>query len=717
MRRFMATLAATAALTLASTAVAGAAHAEDPGPVDAGVSVEKVEGLAPGFLKGVDVSTVESLEASGVIFRDASGAEADLFEVLAANGVNSVRVRVWNDPFDADGRGYGGGNVDVSRAVQIGQRATAAGLSVLVDFHYSDFWADPGRQLSPKAWVGLDATARVTALHDFTARALQRFEDGGVDVAMVQIGNETNNGIAGYTRSGTAIDQTFANLISAGSAAVREVLPGIPVAVHFTNPETAGRYATYAAGLAQYGVDYDVFASSYYPYWHGSPENLTTVLSQIATTYGKQVMVAETSWARTLEDGDGFSNVIGSDTITDDYPVSVQGQATEIRDVIAAVAAVGDAGIGVYYWEPAWLPVGPPSAYETNRELWERDGSGWATSFASSYDPVHVGEFYGGSAWDNQSLFAWDGSPLESLRTFQYVDTGAVAPREIVAVEQPSLSFQEGDRMSLPETVAVDYNDGSTEHPAVTWSSAVDWIRGPGVYEIPGVTATGQDVVATVTVLAVNYVVNHSFESADLSAWTLTGPAARAQTSDSSDGEFSVTFWNGDAYTASVQQTITGVPAGTYLLQATTQGTNSPPVDVRTLSASTGAGSWSAPLQFSGWNDFHTSKVEGVVVGADGMVTVSASFSLSAGVWGVVDDFRLVRAATEVRVDTADLEERLDRARAIDPSGFTPASGAALAEAIAIGDVVVAGSQATAKDVKSATKLLEKAVKKLKPIR
>ena len=112
-----------------------------------------------------------------------AGAPADLFDVLADDGVNTVRVRVWNDPFDASGRGYGGGNVDVARAVEIGQRATAAGLSVLVDFHYSDFWADPARQLAPKAWAGLSDAETVTALHDFTADALQSFEDAGVDVA------------------------------------------------------------------------------------------------------------------------------------------------------------------------------------------------------------------------------------------------------------------------------------------------------------------------------------------------------------------------------------------------------------------------------------------------------------------------------------------------------------------------------------------------------
>ncbi|MFB9308635.1 arabinogalactan endo-1,4-beta-galactosidase [Agromyces hippuratus] len=715
-----AALAATLATLIAIPAGASAAAESEPGdgPVEAGISVAKVDGLSPDFVNGVDVSTVLSLEESGVVFRDGSGAPADLFDVLAADGVNAVRVRVWNDPFDATGRGYGGGDVDVARAVEIGQRATAAGLEVLVDFHYSDFWADPGRQLVPKAWAGLSDAETVTALHDFTVSSLRAFEAAGVDVSMVQIGNETNNAIAGHTRAGTAIDAQFAALVSAGSAAVRETLPDALVAVHFTNPETPGRYATYAAGLAQFGVDYDVFASSYYPYWHGTTENLTAVLDDIATSYGKQVMVAETSWARTLDDGDGYGNVIGASGITGQYPVSVQGQATQLRDVIAAVAAVGDAGLGVFYWEPAWLPVGPPSEVEANRVLWERDGSGWATSAASDYDPVHVGEFYGGSAWDNQSLFAWDGTPLESLRTFEYVVTGAVAPRAITTIEQVALTVTDGSPVTLPDTIAVEFNDGTTEHPSVEWSSAVDWIRGPGSYSIPGTTDSGLQVTATVDVVSPNFVQNPGFESSDMGAWQLTGPASRQESADASAGDFAVTFWNGGAYETSATQTLTGVPAGTYVLEATTQGTNSPSTDSRVLLATTSAGSWSAPLEFTAWNEFHTASVPGVVVGADGVVEIAAEFSLSAGAWGVLDEVRLIAPESSAEpVDTAKLEAALAGAAAIDRSKYTAASLANLDDAVAIGEVVLAGSRATARDVKDATKLVEKAVQQLKRVK
>jgi arabinogalactan endo-1,4-beta-galactosidase len=585
-----------------------------------------------------------------------------------------------------------------------------------VDFHYSDFWADPGRQLAPKAWQGLTVDQKATALHDFTASALQRFTAAGVSVKLVQIGNETNNGIAGYSRAGTAIDAPFAELLQAGSSAVRHVLPHALVAVHFTNPETPGRYATYAAGLQQYGVDYDVFASSYYPYWHGSTQNLTAVLSQIATTYGKKVMVAETSWVRTLDDGDGFANSIGDASQATQYPVSVQGQATELRDVIAAVAAVGPAGIGVSYWEPAWLPVGPPSALDANRALWERDGSGWATSAASAYDPANVGTWYGGSSWDNQSLFSWSGSPLESLSTFSYVRTGAVAPRAVVSVEQPTITVTDGESIVLPKTVAVTYNDGSVEHPNVKWSKAVDAIRGPGTYSIPGTTTSKQRTVATVTVMAPEHAVNGGFEGADVSAWTLTGPAARQQTSDAHTGSFAVTFWSGSAYTVTASQHLTGIPAGTYVLRATTQGTNSPATDTRTLTARTSAGSWSAPLEFTSWNEFHTASVPAITVGADGVVDISASFTLSAGAWGVLDDVSLVDAASLATTDTdkSPLAAALTSARSVDRSAYSAVSLDRLDEAVAIGDVVMVSPRATRPDVASATRDVTKAISQLK---
>lgn len=241
----------------------------------------------------------------------------------------------------------------------------------------------------------------------------------GIDIGMVQVGNETNGGLAGETDWAK-----MSQLFNAGSQAVRETDSNILVALHFTNPETSGRYAWIAETLHRHHVDYDVFASSYYPFWHGTLKNLTSVLTSVADTYGKKVMVAETSYTYTAEDGDGHGNTAPKNGQTLNYPVTVQGQANAVRDVIQAVSDVGEAGIGVFYWEPAWIPVGPAHRLEKNKALWETYGSGWATSYAAEYDPEDAGKWFGGSAVDNQALFDFKGRPLPSLHVFQYVDTG-----------------------------------------------------------------------------------------------------------------------------------------------------------------------------------------------------------------------------------------------------------------------------------------------------
>ena len=240
--------------------------------------VRKAEHLPEDFFLGMDVSSVLSLEASGVRYRDTDGTEKDLFALLSENGVNLIRVRVWNDPFDSDGNGYGGGNNNIEAAVEIGRRAAAYGLPLLVDFHYSDFWADPSKQQTPKAWEGMDIKAKAEALYTYTADCLSRLKAEGIRVNMVQLGNETNGRMCGERIWMNIVH----HLMKAGSRAVREVYPDALVAVHFTNPESADTMLNYASKLAYYDLDYDVFGTSYYPYWHGTLDNLRQVLGEIA---------------------------------------------------------------------------------------------------------------------------------------------------------------------------------------------------------------------------------------------------------------------------------------------------------------------------------------------------------------------------------------------------------------------------------------------------
>lgn len=393
------------------------------------ITIQPIDINNPDFIRGMDISSVIALEKSGVIFRNESGEREDIFKLLADNGVNYIRVRVWNDPFAADGRGYGGGNNDVDTAARIGKRAAAYGLKLLVDLHYSDFWADPGKQKAPKAWISMSVDEKCAALYDYTAASLKTIRDAGAQIGMVQIGNETTQGIAGENSW-----QNMAKLYNAGSRAVRDFSDDILVAIHYTNPENS-YIKTLADFLHDYQVDYDVFATSYYPCWHGSLSNLTEVLDYAAQNYHKLVMVAETSYPYTLADSDGHDNTIaeGNNNTGENmlWEFTPQGQADEVRAVMNAVNEVKNGrGLGMFYWEGAWISVGDTTGLSgdsynerltLNKELWERDGSGWAASASAEYDPDDAGIWYGGSAVDNQAFFLPDGTALPSLRVFRDV--------------------------------------------------------------------------------------------------------------------------------------------------------------------------------------------------------------------------------------------------------------------------------------------------------
>src|SRR5699024_2800642 len=170
-----------------------------PDPVHADIFVDRVDGLSEDFIKGVDISSILALEKSGVKFYGENGEEQDIFQTLSDAGVNYVRVRIWNDPYDSEGNSYGGGNNDLDAAIEIGKRATEHGMKLLVNYHYSDFLADPGKQFAPKAWANLDLDEKESVLYEFTRNSLQEMHNQGIDIGMVQIGNETNNGIAGET--------------------------------------------------------------------------------------------------------------------------------------------------------------------------------------------------------------------------------------------------------------------------------------------------------------------------------------------------------------------------------------------------------------------------------------------------------------------------------------------------------------------------------------
>lgn len=604
------------------------------------ILVPKVEGLSQDFLLGADVSSLLAEEASGVVYKNFEGEPQDMLKTLSEAGVNYVRVRVWNDPFDAEGNGYGGGNCTVDTAIQIGRRAAQYGMGLLVDFHYSDFWADPAKQQTPKAWANLTLEEKEQAIYDDTVESIQRIQNSGVTIGMVQIGNETTKGFCGET----TVPKQYALMASAAKA-VRDTNPEIQIVVHYTNPDCE-KYKTIAATLEVYGVDYDIFATSYYPYWHGTLENLTQQLQAVIDRSGKKVMVAETSWAYTLEDTDGHGNTIGQQLTYDKpYPFTVQGQARELSDVIELMAHFGDSAVGVFYWEPGWISV-PGETWEERNSLWEANGSGWASSYSADYDPDDAGVYFGGSACDNQALFDAQGNPLESLKTFTYVRTGTDVEPRIDSVEPVSVTVKQNNEIILPETVPAIYNNGNVENVAVAWDETADLaaISGAeiGTYSVTGV-AEGTEVTCSINIVEENYVANYSFEDADTSMWCIAEAAPTVdfqnKATDAYTGSMALHFWNADKVEFTVQQTITDLREGEYCFSIQAQGGNMNKDAQMYIYAISDGKRYEQPFAVNGWVVWQNPCIEKIPC-SSGQMTVGVSVQ-AAGAWGTMDDFLL----------------------------------------------------------------------------
>ncbi|MBC5997637.1 extra-cellular endo-beta-1,4-galactanase [Romboutsia ilealis] len=634
--------------------VSNASSDEVSKSVKAGINVTKVEGISEDTIKGVDISSIISLEESGVKFYNFDNKEQDIFKTFSEAGANYVRVRVWNDPYDSDKNGYGGGNNDLEKAIEIGQRATANNMKVLIDFHYSDFWADPAKQKAPKSWKNYTLEEKEKAVYEYTKDSLKKLINAGVDVGMVQIGNETNSEFVGERGW-----DNMSKLFNAGSKAVRDINEDILVALHFTNPEKVGNYEGISKKLNTYNVDYDVFASSYYPFWHGTLDNLTTQLKNIADKYGKKVMVAETSYTYTAEDGDGHGNTSPSSGQTLDYPISVQGQATSVRNVFQAVCDVGEAGLGAFYWEPAWLPVGSADNYENNKTLWEKFGSGWASSYAKEYDPDDAGVWYGGSAVDNQALFDFSGKPLESLNVFKYMMTGATSPKAVEEVKETNIVANSYKEIDLPKEVTVKYNDNSKKKVKVRWDQKdLKEIRknGYGSYEVDGTLISNESDLkklpakAKIEVKSINYVVNSSFEEEDTSCWVVdykndNNGYVNIKNEDPKSGSLAAHFYSDSDMDFEIYQNISNLPKGTYELKANIQGlyfdSSSEEVKMK-LIVETSNGRYEKEFLTNGWCNWQVPEIKDIPV-ADGNVKISVEIKAPSEAWGTIDDFELIR--------------------------------------------------------------------------
>ena len=300
------------------------------------------------FYTGADLSYVNEMEDCGAVYRE-NGKRVDPFVLIKRHGGNLVRVRIWNDAKWTKYSNY----ADVLKTIR---RAKAAGLQVLLDFHYSDDWADGEKQIAPAAWAKLDTPAQAKALYAYTRDILGRLAVAGMMPELVQVGNETNPELMGGVKA-RPIDWTRnALLLNSGVKAVRDAgrASGTRprVMLHIAQPENVLPWFD-AATLA--GVrDYDIIGISYYRKWSTrSMAELGQTIAAASKRYAADVMVVETAYPFTTAGEDSSPNLLGEDSLLAGYPATPAGQLHYLVDLTQTVA--DNDGDGVVYWEPAWV--------------------------------------------------------------------------------------------------------------------------------------------------------------------------------------------------------------------------------------------------------------------------------------------------------------------------------------------------------------------------
>ena len=451
------------------------------------------------FIKGADVSMLKQLEDNGAKFYDENNKETECMSILKNNGVNYIRIRTWVNPVDEKGKPLGGGNNNKETTVFLIERAKKLGFKVLLDFHYSDFWADPAKQDKPALWKDLKGVQLENKLYEYTKDILLTLKEKNISPDMVQIGNELNGGMVWpngktWKQGDESIGgyDGFIGLLNAGIKAVKEITPNAKIMIHLANGGDNELYRRVFDQITAKKVDFDIIGLSFYPYWHGTFDDLQKNLNDISKRYNKDVIVVEIAYAYTLKDGDGFSNIFGAnEEITGGHIASVESQKTIIKKVMNTLANVPNGkGKGFFYWEPDWIPT---------------DGAGWKT-----------GE---GNGWDNQAMFDFKGKVLDSLKVFMENPNTPLDKSLIKSINPIEIKIYINENPKLPSKVDVITDNGSIDKSDVRWESfSSDSLKKTGKFTINGIVdGTELKAKATITVDNLkNFISDSDFESGDI---------------------------------------------------------------------------------------------------------------------------------------------------------------------------------------------------------
>lgn len=604
-------------------------------PATKNIVVEPVKNLSDDFMRGVDISMLSDIEKNGGKYFDANGKESDLFKILKESGVNWVRLRVWNNPKN------GGGSNSVDVDIPLAKRAKKAGLKLLVDFHYSDSWADPAKQFMPEDWKNLSQKELEDAVENFTRDSIQKFIKAGATPDAVQIGNELNNGFMWPMGQLWSEDSNvkiggidaFISLLNRASKGVRSVKNGdkIQIVIHLADGGDQNLYKWIFDDVTKANIDYDIIGLSFYTYWHGNVSLLKDNLEMLSKRYGKKMAVVETAYAFTEKDGDEQGNVfkVYSDELGGYLP-SVQGQATAIRDVFEAVASV-DGGCGVFYWEPAWIPVKNAGLSLTE-----------------------------GDTWENQCLFDFDGRVLPSLNVFGLVKgenavknvwggsaTNGSKKLPYKMAEPVEIKTKPNTIPVLPSSVKVFNEDDSESLVNVKWEEK-DWssvkFDGSDLEVSVSGSISGTDFKPTATVIftnVLNLVSDASFESGNLGKWKLDGnPKAcfvENNKGNAHTGKFTYKYWLDSGFKSVLSQEFNNLENGTYELSIWSMGGGGEN-DIQFFADSFNSENErvSAKITNTGWQNWEQYKIQVSV--SNGKINVGILLDTNPGCWGNFDD-------------------------------------------------------------------------------
>ncbi len=363
------------------------------------------------YIKGMDVSSLLEVEACGGTFTD-HGISDSAMGILSRYGMNLVRLRLWNDPYTPDGKSYGAGTCDLPCVMTLARRAKNMGIRWLLDFHYSDFWTDPGKQILPKRWSKMNEAELEQAVYEYTYSVLTVLREADLLPYMVAVGNEISKGFL-WPFGRTPNFDCITRFLNAAIRAVREISSQILIMIHLDNGGNNSLYRTwFDSYFAAGGEDFEYIGLSYYPFWHGSMDDLKNNMNDIALRYHKNLVVAEVSSGFTLEDYQQYEQLPDEKrkgmaakaelAAKIPYPMTPLGQADFMDDLMETIHQVPEnRGKGFIYWEPAWIPV---------------PGSQWATEGAIAYMNE---KGPGGNEWANQALFDYEGRALPALERIQ----------------------------------------------------------------------------------------------------------------------------------------------------------------------------------------------------------------------------------------------------------------------------------------------------------